>query len=425
MPSCRPAGSQPWAEGKIEMASKNTSLSDKVNLFGECITRRMSIKAAEHQALNLAQGFPTEDPPAEMMDVAISSIKGHRNFYADMRGDPKLRNAIAEYTTRFNGLPISGDANVTVTCGTTEAMIATLLAIVNSGDEVILFEPWYENYFPQLILVGAKAKLFTLEPPTYRIDLERLRTLFTNRTKAIIINTPNNPSGRVFTAEELKGISNLCQEFGCYVIVDEIYQHITFDDHCHESLVSLDGMSDLAVVVNGMSKAYAATGWRVGWAIANPELTLAIRRVHDFLTGTVPTPFQDGSIAGLTLPDSYFVGLKETYARRRKLLTGALTEANVDFFMPEGTYYVLANIGDFGFDSSEDFAQALLTEAGVAVVPGTAFYTHIGWRERMVRLTFSKDDETIERAGRQLIQWSRQKNTVRADRQRVSSIVIP
>jgi aspartate/methionine/tyrosine aminotransferase len=396
---------------KITMR-QTVNLSNKVGLFGECITRKMSIRAAEHSALNLAQGFPTEDPPADMMEAAIASIKGHRNFYADMRGDPRLRQAIAEYTTRFNSLDVNGNENVTVTCGTTEAMIATLLAIVNSGDEVILFEPWYENYFPQIILVGAQAKLFTLEPPAYQIDVDKLRTLFSNKTKAIIINTPNNPTGRCFTREELKAISDLCLEFGCYVIVDEIYQHITFDHNRHISLAGLDGMKDLAIVVNGMSKAFAATGWRVGWAIANPDLTLAIRRVHDFLTGTVPTPFQDGSIAGLALPDSYFSGLKKTYTQRRELLGNALIDANIDFFMPEGTYYILADISRFGFKSSEEFAQALLAEAGVAVVPGTAFYTHNKWREQMVRLTFSKDDETISRAGARLVQWSHDRRNV-------------
>jgi aminotransferase len=382
-------------------------LSDKVTAFGECITRRMSIRAMEHDALNLAQGFPNEDPPQEMLETAIESIKGHRNYYADMRGDPKLRDAIAVYTKRFNGPEVNGLDHVTVTCGTTEAMIATLLAIINSGDEIILFEPWYENYLPQTILAGAVAKLFTLEPPHYEVDTHRLRNLFSSRTKAVIINTPNNPTGRVFTSEELTGVAKLCREFGAYAIVDEIYQHIIYDDHQHTSIATLDGMSERTVIINGVSKAYAATGWRVGWAIANPELTLAIRRVHDFLTGTVPTPFQDGSIAGLILPASYFQELKDRYTRRRELLATYLRDAGIPFFMPEGTYYILADISRFGLPSSEEFARALLTEAGVAVVPGTAFYGKGNWRDCMVRLTFSKEDETIARAGERILAWSR------------------
>ncbi len=388
------------------------NLSNKVEAFGECITRRMSIRALEHRALNLAQGFPNEDPPQEMLDVAIASIQGHRNIYADMRGDPNLRETIASYTRRFSGLEVSGNDHVTVTCGTTEAMIATLLAIANPGDEVILLEPWYENYLPQIILTGAIARTYTLEPPDYRVNVNKLRNLFSAKTRAVIINTPNNPTGRVFTREELDGIARLCREFGVYALVDEIYQHIVYDDHQHISMAGLDGMIDSTVIINGVSKAYAATGWRVGWAVANPELTLAIRRVHDFLTGTVPTPFQDGSVAGLTLPDSYYKTIKERYTRRRKLLADFLTQADIPFFMPEGTYYILADISGFGFPSSEEFAQALLLEAGVAVVPGTAFYGKGNWSNRMVRLTFSKEDETIACAGESILAWSRKRSKV-------------
>jgi aminotransferase len=285
-------------------------------------------------------------------------------------------------------------------------MIATLLAIINPGDEVILFEPWYENYLPQTILAGAEVKLYTLEPPNYHVDLDKLQSLFSSRTKAIIINTPNNPTGRVFTLEEMNGIADLCRRFDAYAIVDEIYQHITYDNHHHISLAMLDDMADRTVIINGISKAYAATGWRVGWAIAQTELTLAIRRVHDFLTGTVPTPFQDASVVGLSLPDSYFQAIKERYARRRKLLSDVLTKAGINFFMPEGTYYILADISKFGFSSSEEFAQALITEAGVAVVPGTAFFSNRTWRDRMARLTFSKGDEILVRAGEKLLDWS-------------------
>jgi aminotransferase len=384
-------------------------LSDKVNAFGECITRSMSIRAAEHKALNLAQGFPNEDPPDEMLDAAVRSIKGHRNYYADMRGDPVLRQSIADYTKRFNGLDVDGHDHVTVTCGTTEAMIATLLAITNPGDEVVLFEPWYENYLPQTILAGAVTRLYTLEPPDYHIDVEKLGTLFSDKTRAVIINTPNNPTGRVFTREELGGIADLCHRFDAYAIVDEIYQHIIYDGHQHVSIAALGGMAERTVVINGVSKAYAATGWRVGWAIAPAELTLAIRRVHDFLTGTVPTPFQDGCVIGLALPDSYFQSIKERYVRRRELLADMLAEAGLTFFVPEGTYYILADISKFGFDSSEDFARALVTEAGVAVVPGNAFFTSHPWRERMVRLTFSKDDQTIASAGERILAWTRER----------------
>lgn len=386
----------------------NSKLSDKVEAFGGCITRTMSIKAMEAGALNLAQGFPTEDPPTPLLEAAIGSIKGHRNYYADMRGDPKLRDAVAAYTKRFNGLEACGDNNVTITCGTTEAMIATFMAIINPGDEIILFEPWYENYMPQTILAGAKVKFFTLEPPEYLIDLDRLKTLFSNKTKAIVINTPNNPTGRVFTHEELSGIAHLCQKYDALAIVDEIYQHIVFDDNQHISLASLDGMSERTITINGISKAYAATGWRIGWAIAPYELTLAVRRVHDFLTGAVPTPFQDAAVVGLNLDDSFFDGLKQTYTKRRASLAEWLTQAGFSFFLPEGAYYILADIGGFGFSSSEEFAETLIRDAGVAVVPGIAYFADPKWRERTVRFTFSKPDEVIRNAGLRLYEWSPQ-----------------
>lgn len=386
----------------------NSKLSNKVEAFGGCITRTMSIKALEADALNLAQGFPTEDPPAPVVEAAIGSIKSHRNHYADMRGDPKLRDAVAAYTKRFNKLEVCGDKNVTITCGTTEAMIATFLAIINPGDEIILFEPWYENYMPQTILAGATVKLFTLEPPRYLIDLDRLKKLFSDKTKAIVINTPNNPTGRVFTHEELSGIAQLCQKFDTFAIVDEIYQHIVFDDNRHISLASLEGMNERTITINGISKAYAATGWRIGWAIAPHELTLAIRRVHDFLTGAVPTPFQDAAVVGLNLDDSFFDDLKRTYTIRRASLAEWLTRAGFSFFLPEGAYYILADIDAFGLRSSEEFAETLIREAGVAVVPGTAYFADPKWRERTVRFTFSKPDEVIRNAGLRLYEWSPQ-----------------
>ena len=278
---------------------------------------------------------------------------------------------------------------------------------MNAGDEIILFEPWYENYLPQTILAGATLRLFTLEPPDYRIDLNKLKSMISSRTKAVILNTPNNPTGRVFSIEEMTGIADLCRTHNLYAIVDEIYQHIVYDGHEHVSLASIDNMACRTITINGISKAFAATGWRVGWAIAPETLTLAIRRVHDFLTGTVPTPFQDAAIAGLSLPDSYFRMIVERYDKRRKLLADLLTEAGVKFFSPAGTYYLFADISNFGFDSSETFTESLLKEARVAVVPGTAFFRTPKWRDKMVRLTFSKDDETIACAGERIVEWAR------------------
>lgn len=384
---------------------KKVILSKKVKLFGECITRGMTIRAIQAGAVNLSQGFPEIDPPQEMINAAVKSIYGHRNYYADMRGDPILRDAVAKYTKRFSGFEVDAEENVTITCGTTEAMLASLLALIDSEDELILFQPWYENYYPQAVLSGAKVKYYNLEPPEYKIDLNRLENLFSFKTKAIILNTPNNPTGRVFSIHEMNGIAYLCKKYDTIALVDEIYQHIIFDEHKHIPLASLPEMFDRVVTINGISKAFAATGWRVGWAIASKEITLAIRRVHDFTTATVPTPFQDAAIVGLNLPDSFFDSVKRSYTKKRKLLEEPLKEAQFNFFSPQGTYYIMSDISNFGFKTSADFVNILLHEAGVAVVPGHAYYKDPKLQKKVVRFTFSKDDETIIQAGEKILSW--------------------
>ncbi len=379
--------------------------SNNINSFGKCITREMSVKATELSALNLAQGFPEDDPPSEMLEEAIKAIRGHRNYYADMRGDPLLREAIALYAERFSKLKVDPIKEVTVTCGATEAMIISLLSLINPGDEVILFEPWYENYLAQTILSSAVKKYYLLEPPNFIIDKDKLEKIFSSKTKAIIINTPNNPTGRVFNKQELQIIADLCIKYNVIAISDEIYQHIIFDGNEHISIASLDGMYERTITINGISKAFASTGWRVGWAIANPEITNALRRVHDFITATVPTPFQLAAIKGLNLPDSYFNNLVELYTHKRTILSEGLMELNLSFLIPEGTYYILADISNLNFNSSDTLTDTLLHDAGVAVVPGSAYYQNKLFKDKYVRITFSKDLDTIKKAIIRLKEW--------------------
>jgi len=373
--------------------------------FGNSVTRSMSIRAASSGAINLAQGFPTENPPDEVLLTAIAAIQNGRNFYADLRGDPGLRNAVAKYVSSYTGRNWNGEDNVTITCGATEAMIDALLGIVNKGDEVIVMEPWYENYIPQLRLSEVNVKKYTLSPPEFLINLDRLGSLFSHKTKAIIVNTPHNPTGRVFSSKELDGIASLCAEFGTIAILDEIYQQITYRSNAFYSLASNKSRADQVVLISGISKIYAATGWRVGWAVASHELTSSIRRVHDFVTGAVPTPFQDAAAVALTLGSDYYESIRSKYNRRRKILEKILEEVGILFFSPQGAYYVLADISIFGYRTSEEFADALLEEAGVAVVPGSAFFENPELARRFVRITFSKNEDVISLAGERINKW--------------------
>jgi aminotransferase len=313
-----------------------------------------------------------------------------------------LRRAIAEKAKWANGLNVDPDRHVTVCCGATEAMLSTLLALVDPGDEVIVFEPFYENYGPDAILCGATPRFVSLHEPDWMIDEGELRRAFGPRTRAIILNTPNNPTGKVFSDEELSLIARLCQQHGTIAVTDEIYEHIVYDGVTHRSLASLPGMEELAVTINSLSKTYSVTGWRVGWAIACAELTGAIRKVHDFVTVGAAAPLQEAGAHALGLPRSYYEELSRSYSKKRDMMLGVLEGAGFRVFRPRGAYYIMTDISEFGFDTDETFARFLVEKVGVAAVPGSSFYRDPRQGRQRIRFNFCKKESTIEAAAMRL-----------------------
>jgi len=382
-------------------------LSGKVEHFTESVIREMTRQAMLHGAINLAQGFPDFPAPAEIKRAAQDAIAADINQYAITWGAKSLRQAISRKMQHWQGIAVDPEKEVTVCCGSTEAMISTLLAVCNAGDEVVIFEPFYENYGPDSILSGAKPRFVKLRPPAssngeWTFDESELRAAFHNETKAIILNTPNNPTGKVFTREELELIRDLCVEFNVLAITDEIYEHILYEDTEHISIARLDGMRERTVTINGLSKSYSVTGWRVGWTIAPPAITDAIRKVHDFLTVGAPAPLQEAGAAALNLPESYYKHLAENYRTRRDHLMPALTEAGFRCFRPRGAYYVMTDISKFGFADDLAFTQHLVKEIGVAAVPGSSFYNDPKDGAHQVRFAFCKRDQTLDEAARRL-----------------------
>jgi aspartate/methionine/tyrosine aminotransferase len=386
---------------------KKHFLSDKVTHFTESVIREMTRQAMVHDAINLAQGFPDFPAPAEIKRAAQEAIGADVNQYAITWGAKSLRGAIARQMETWQGVKVDPEKQVTVCCGSTEAMISTLLAVCNAGDDVVIFEPYYENYGPDSVLSGAKPRFVKLRPPAeagseWTFDEHELRAAFHKHTKAIIVNTPNNPTGKVFTRAELQLIRDLCVEFDVLAITDEIYEHILYDGTKHISMASLPGMEDRTITINGMSKTYSVTGWRVGWTIAPPKITDAIRKVHDFLTVGAPAPLQEAGASALSLPESYYTNLAEGYRKRRDRLIPALEEAGFVCFRPRGAYYVMTDIGKFNFSDDVSFTKYLVSEVGVAAVPGSSFYRDPRDGTRQVRFAFCKRDETLDEAARRL-----------------------
>jgi aspartate/methionine/tyrosine aminotransferase len=382
-------------------------LSDKVSHFTESVIREMTRQAMLYGAVNLAQGFPDFSAPNEIKQAAQQAVAADINQYAITWGAKNLRNAIARQMGVWQGITVDPEKEITVCCGSTEAMISTLLAVCNAGDEVVIFEPFYENYGPDSVLSGANPKFVKLRPPKdasseWTFDEKELRRAFDNHTKAIILNTPNNPTGKVFTRTELELIRDLCVKFDVLAITDEIYEHILYDGTQHISMVSLDGMRDRTVTINGMSKTYSVTGWRVGWAVAPQKITNAIRKVHDFLTVGAPAPLQEAGAAALSLPPEYYAKLAEGYRVRRDQLIPALTSAGFRCFLPRGAYYVMTDISDFGFEDDVSFAKYLVQDIGVACVPGSSFYRDPKDGAKQVRFAFCKKPLTLDEAARKL-----------------------
>lgn len=390
-------------------------VSRKAAAFTESVIREMSREAAKYGAVNLGQGFPDWPAPDDIKQKAIEAITADHNQYAVTWGVKEFRDAIARKTMWFLGLDVDPESEITVTCGSTEGMIAALLATVNPGDEIIVFEPFYENYAPDAILSDAIPRHVPLyrAPNGFVFDREQLRSAFNERTKGIIICNPNNPTGKVFTRDELTFIADLCKEFNALCFTDEIYEHITYeidedgDPLEHISMATIDGMRERTVVVNSLSKTYSVTGWRVGWCIAPPDITSAIRKVHDFLTVGAANPLQHAGAYALGLPPEYYVNLQKEYRRKRDFLIPALREAGFVCDYPEGAYYVMADISAFGFANDVEFTRHLIREIGVAAIPGSSFYSNPVNGSKQVRFCFCKTDETLGEAARRLARLRR------------------
>lgn len=382
-------------------------ISEKAGRFTESVIREMTRQAMLHGAINLAQGFPDFGAPEEIKRAAQEAIAADINQYAITWGAKPLRDAIARQMRLWQKIEVNPETDITVCCGSTEAMIASLMAITNPGDEVVVFEPFYENYGPDTILSGATPRFVRLHPPDstsreWRFDPQELRAAFNGNTKAIILNTPNNPTGKVFNRAELETIRELCLEFDALAITDEIYEHILYDGTEHISMASLDGMRHRTITINGMSKAYSVTGWRVGWAVAPAEITGAIRKVHDFLTVGAAAPLQAAGAVALSMPQEYYERLASAYCARRDRMLPVLREAGFEVFVPRGAYYIMTGIGGFGFADDVKFAQYLVKDVGVAVVPGSSFYSDAREGAQQVRFAFCKRDETLHAAAEKL-----------------------
>ena len=374
-------------------------VSHKAAQFKESVIREMSRVAAKHKAVNLAQGFPDFPAPPEIKDAACRAIMNNHNQYAITWGTKSLRDGIVAKTLRDYGVQLDPETNLTVCCGATEGMIASLMATVNPGEEVVVFEPFYENYGPDAILCGATPRFVSLNPPEFSFDRAELAAAFNDKTRAIIINSPNNPTGRVFSRSDLEFIAELCQKYDVLAITDEIYEHILYDGAEHIPLWTLPGMAERTIAVNSVSKTYSVTGWRIGFIMASAELTASIRKVHDFLTVGASAPLQEACAEAFAFPDSYYQELSEFYRERRDYLLQALTDVGFRCVRPSGAYYIMAEIEPFGWDDDVAFAIYLASEIGVATVPGSSFYRpgHPD-AKKFIRFCFCKEMSTLQAA---------------------------
>ncbi len=382
------------------------TISKRVQAFTESVIREMTRVNAEYGGVNLAQGFPNFPPPKELVEAAHRAIDGDFHQYAITWGARNLREAIAAKFEHFYGKAVDPERQVTVCCGSTEAMLSSLLAVLDPGDEIVIFEPFYENYGPGAIISGARPVYVPLEPPDFSFDSDRLARAFSPRTRAIIFNSPNNPIGKVFSLRELEIIAELCQKHDVLAITDEIYEHIVFDGLRHIPIATLPGMWERTITISGVSKSYSVTGWRIGYTISPSEIAVGIRRAHDFVTVGAPAPLQEAAVTALTLPDAYYVSLREAYQARRDLLCPLLEKAGFPIFKPSGAYYVLTECAHFlerfGLPDDTAFAMHLVKEVGVATVPGSSFYAHPELGRTKIRFCFPKTDDVLLDAGRRL-----------------------
>ena len=382
-------------------------LSAKAEQFTESVIREMTRLAMRHNAVNLSQGFPDFAAPIEVKEAARQAISDDINQYAITWGAKPLRDAIVEKSARTQGITIDPEREITICCGSTEAMMSSMMAIINPGDEIVVFEPFYENYGPDAILSGATPRFVKFQPPDWTYDEKELAAAFGPHTKAIILNTPNNPTGKVFSRAELEFIRDLCVRWNAFCITDEIYEHILYDGNEHISMARIDGMRDRTIVINGMSKTYSVTGWRVGWALAPPEATQSIRKVHDFLTVGAAAPLQQAGALALKLPQTYYDNLAATYAKKRQRLLTILETAGFTVYKPRGAYYIMTDTSRLKLpaqyrsateSADVSFARYLVKRIGVACVPGSSFYNDAHDGATQVRFTFCKKEETLAAA---------------------------
>ena len=385
---------------KEERTGSMKPLSTITTKFTESVIREMTRISSARGGVNLAQGFPDFEPPQIIRQAAMDAIQQGWNQYAVTFGEADLREAIANKALQYNRIACDPQTDVTVTCGATEAMIATLKALVNPGDEIIIFEPFYENYGPDAILSGARPRYVPLKAPGWSYDSKELAAAFNKNTKAIIINTPNNPTGKVFSRRELEEIGGLCIQWDAMAITDEIYEHILYDAEKHISMASIPGMANRTVTVNSLSKTYSVTGWRVGWAIAGSDVTSRIRKVHDFLTVGAPTPFQKAGVCALNMPQAYYASLQMRYEGARDRLCAVLKTSGFDVETPKGAYYIMARtdalMERYKKKDALGFSLKLMDVTGIATVPGSAFYHTPAMGNHQVRFCFAKNEQTID-----------------------------
>lgn len=375
-------------------------LSDRTARFTESVIRGMSVEARKYGAVNLAQGMPDFPAPQPVKDAACQAIQADINQYATTWGSQRLREAIAEHAAWHLGMAVDPETEITVVCGSTEAMLVALLSLVNAGDEVILTEPFYENYWPDCIISGATPRFVTLRDGDWRLDLDALAAAFNDRTKAIVLCNPNNPTGTVFTRDELAAIGELCRKWDVIAITDEIYEHILYDGRPHVPLATLDGMRERTVTVSGMSKTYGVTGWRIGTMIAPPHLTRAFRAMHDFVSIGAAAPLQEAGAVAYRLPRPYYADLAAAYQARRDRFCTAIARLGFKLHPPEGAYYVMCDYTALTDGPPDDvaFARHLVRDIGVASVPGSSFFRDPDRGRKYVRFCFCKKDETLDAA---------------------------
>ena len=395
----------------MSIGIKKQMVSNKTTLFTESVIRMMTQRCNQYKAINLSQGTPAFPTPNKVKKAAVQAIEEGYNQYSITWGAPEFRQAISEKMLKFNRISAEPDLHVTVTCGATEAMMSTMLAIINSGDEVVIFEPFYENYGPDVIVSGAEPVYVPLREnidsdgsPSFMYDSDQLRNAFSSRTKAIILNNPNNPLGKVFSIQEIEEIAALCCEYNCLAVTDEMYEHMIYDDQVHVSIGSLPEMQNRTITISGLSKTYSMTGWRLGYVVAAEYLTNAIRKMHDFLTVGAPHPLQIAGAVALRSEETYYQQLVEWYDHRRQLMLKLLTDAGFHCYCPQGAYYIMTDISHFGFQDDTEFAIWLVKEIGVGGVPGSSFYGQLDLGRTKFRFMFSKPESTLIEAGQRLMQ---------------------